>query len=485
MRRRLFEVAGVAVAVLGVAGSSAAIEWRDALTLTFSERLRGEGVDYFRPPEEAAPRSAHSYGFFASQMRAGLRVTLPNLQLVAEAQDTRIVGLPDDASLAAPFGNLGVGANYYAHSRDRFQGETFLKQGHLTLRRSGLALTAGRFEYSDGLETVPADPTLASVKRTRLAERLIGPFGYTHVTRSFDGARLTYDQPSFNVTAFASRPTHGGFEISANRELDDVGLALLALTAKPWPGLPPTDVRLFYLWYEDERRDPTKADNRALAARMADDGAIRLHTWGGHAAVAAPAGPGIVDALVWLAVQTGEWGALDHGAWAFAVEGGYQWPRLPAAPWLRIGYDRSAGDDDPADGAHRTFFQVIPTARIYAQFPFYNLMNSGDAFAQLLLRPDPRVTVRADYHWLQLTESADLWYAGGGATNDDVFGFSGTPSGGRRELAHVIEVGANVAVTPRVTVAGFFAHAFGQGVVAATYADPHANYGYVELTFKY
>ena len=66
--------------------------------------------------------------------------------------------LPDDASLPAPFGNLGPGAIYYAHSRDRFQGETFLKQGYLTLRRSGLALTVGRFDYSDGLETVPADP---------------------------------------------------------------------------------------------------------------------------------------------------------------------------------------------------------------------------------------------------------------------------------------------------------------------------------------
>jgi hypothetical protein len=464
---------------------AAAFEWRDAVTPTFSLRLRGEGVDYFRPPDGAVPRAAHSYGFFASQMRAGIRVTLPSVQLVAEAQDTRFANLPDDASRAAPFGNLGPGANYFANTRDRFQGETFVKQAFLTVRRSGLALTGGRFEYADGLETVPADPTLAWLKRARIAERLIGPFGYTHVSRSFDGVRLSWDQPAFNATAFASRPTHGGFEVSANREIDDVGLALLALTAKQLPALPPTDVRLFYLYYEDERRGPTKTDNRPLDVRRADDGALRIHTWGGHAAVAVPAGPGIVDGLAWLAVQTGEWGALDHGAWAFALEAGYQLPRVPTAPWLRLGYDRSAGDDDPGDGAHRTFFQVIPTPRIYAQFPFYNLMNGGDAFAQLLLRPHDRIFVRLDYHWLQLTEARDLWYAGGGATNDDVFGFSGTPSNGRRELAHVAEVGVNVTLTSRLAAHAFFAHAFGQGVVDATFADADANYGYLELTFRY
>ncbi len=467
------------------AAPAAALEWRDALVPTFSERLRGEWVDYFRPPSNAAPDRAHRYGFFASQMRAGLRLTLPYAQLVAEAQDTRLANVPEDGNLAAPFGNLGPGAIYYAHSRDRFQGETFLKQAHLTLRRSGFAVTGGRFEYADGLETVPADPTLAWVKRSRVAERLIGPFAYTHVTRSFDGLRLAYDEPLLNVTAFASRPTHGGFEVSANREIEDVGLALLAFTAKRVPGLPPADVRLFYLFYEDERRGPVKADNRPVAARTADDGAIRIHTWGGHAAVAAPAGPGVGDGLLWIAVQAGEWGALDHGAWAFAVEGGYQLPTLPWSPWLRIGYDRSAGDDDPADAAHRTFFQVIPTPRIYAQFPFYNLMNGGDAFAQLILRPDPRVTIRADYHWLQLTEARDLWYAGGGATNDDVFGFSGTPSGGSRELAHVAEVSVSVALAAQLTASAFYAHAFGQSVIDATYAGTHANYGYLELAYRY
>ena len=75
-----------------------------------------------------------------------------------------------------------------------------------------MTATLGRFEYRDGLEVVPSDPTLAFLARTRIAERLVGPFDFTNVGRSFDGARIAYDTPDWNLTALASRPTQGGFE---------------------------------------------------------------------------------------------------------------------------------------------------------------------------------------------------------------------------------------------------------------------------------
>ena len=166
------------------------------------------------------------------------------------------------------------------------------------------------------------------------------------------------------------------------------------------------------------------ADNRPAAARGSDRRDIEVHTWGAHAIASVDAGPGKIDGLVWAAVQSGDWGRLDHFGWAYALEAGYQLPDLPAAPWLRAGYDRSSGDDNPNDAAHGTFFQIPPTARIYAQLPFYNMMNTEDLFAQLIARPHPRLEVRTDYHWLRLSEPADLWYAGGGATNDTFFGYA-------------------------------------------------------------
>lgn len=471
------------------------------LTPILADRARVELVSWFEPPPGSARGGAGDYVFFANQLRFGGRLQLPHLEVVVEGQDVRLEHLPDDASLAPPEGNLGPGALYFVHSPGRdaetSQGETFLRQAYGVLsappRVPGLSLTGGRFEYSDGGETVPADAGLAWLKKSRIGERLIGPFNYTHVGRSYDGLKLVHDATLVNLTAIAFRPTHGGFEVSANRELGDVGVAGLAATLRRVPGLAlPIDARLFYLYYDDRRfsdereetRRPVKVDNRPLPDRASEGDSIAVHTWGAHALGVLPAGPGRADLLLWGAVQDGDWGVQSHAAWAFAVEGGYQLPGLWGAPWLRVGYDQSSGDDDPEDGDHRTFFQLLPTARIYAQFPFFNLINSQDTFAQVLVKPHPRVHVRSDVHWLRLTERRDLWYAGGGATSDDVFGFSGTPSGDRRELAYLVDLAVTMQLWKRLSAYFYYGHAFGQGVVKRTFAGAGADYGYVELAWR-
>jgi hypothetical protein len=168
-------------------GLPASADWRDSVTFTASDRVRGEFVDWFDPPAGAADDGAQRYAFFANQLRAGVRVDLPNLQFVVEGQDTRLASLPDDATLPAPQGSLGPGATYFQSTRDTSQGEAFLKQGFVAVRGRGFTAKAGRFEYRDGAETVPGDATLAFLKRVRINERIVGPFDFTHVTRSFDG----------------------------------------------------------------------------------------------------------------------------------------------------------------------------------------------------------------------------------------------------------------------------------------------------------
>jgi hypothetical protein len=276
--------------------------------------------------------------------------------------------------------------------------------------------------------------------------------------------------------------------VSANREVEDTWLAGLALTLKRLPIGPPLDARLFYLYYSDERDDVVKLDNSIVRGRVGvppSDGPLEIHTVGAHALTAFDAGPGIVDVLAWATAQTGRWTERDHGAWAYALEAGYQLPRVPAAPWLRAGVNRSSGDDDPFDDTHGTFFQILPTPRSYAQLPFYNLMNLQDVFASLVLRPHPVVTLRTDYHWLRVGEGRDLWYSGGGAQNDDLFGYAGTPAGGRRDLAHVVDLSATVAVTSWMTIGGYYGHAFGGDVVGGTFDGTDTDYGFVETTFRY
>src|SRR6266545_5597689 len=101
----------------------------------------------------------------------------------------------------------------------------------------------------------------------------------------------------------------------------------------------------------------------------------------------------------------------SHRSGAFAAETGWQPPVLRAVrPWLRGGYNYGSGDGNPNDATHGTFFQVLPTPRVYARFPFFNMMNNRDTFGELVLRPSKALTIRSSVHALALASRTDLWY---------------------------------------------------------------------------
>lgn len=207
---------------------------------------------------------------------------------------------------------------------------------------------------------------------------------------------------------------------------------------------------------------------------------------GGHLAKAFGLGGGTADALLWGVVQRGDWGLLDHRAYAVAAEIGYQ-PRMAANPWIRAGYFRGSGDDDPADGTHDTFVPVLTTVRQYAQFPFYNAMNTEDLFLQLIVRPIPgKFAIRTDVHRLRLTESADLWYGGSGAgQRTRSFGFGGRPSGGSHDLATLADLSLTWDPSRRISAYFYLGHAFGGEVVQGIYGNNAGNFGYGELTVRF
>jgi len=327
------------------------------------------------------------------------------------------------------------------------------------------------------------DPTLAWLQKNRIAERLVGPFDYTHVGRSFDGAQLAYDDPAVNVTAFGFIPTWGGFELNGNRELE-VGIAGVSASAKALDALPGTNARRFGLWYRD-RRDLTPVDNRPLAVRQADSGDIEIYTLGANLTQIEALGPGKLDLLVWAATQFGDWQSQSQDSWACALELGYQLPDAWGTPWLRVGLDQSSGDDDPNDGEHQTFFQVLPTARLYALFPFYNLMNNRDLFGQLILRPHPIVTALATLHWLRVTERDDFLYAGGGATSNSVFGYSGTATGNRNGIGTMADLTLSIQPVKPLTINLYYAHVFGCGLIDQAFAGNDANFAHAEATVSF
>lgn len=458
-------------------------------------RGRWEAFDFFKPalnPARGVTGDQNEYSFGALRTRLGIAMTTPYVDGLVQGEYTALFGLPDNAFGGLPIGPLGLGGAYYRDSGGSPNpGNVHLKQGYLNWKLAsiglpGAFLKAGRFEISDGLEYKTGDAKFDGLKTFRVSQRLIGPFDFTHATRNFDGLSLVYDQPDYNVTLSAVHPTQGGFNIKAQDQISHIDLAYGALTAKRGALIPGAEARLFYIYYGDDRA-VLAVDNRPPAIRpRLNKSDLSLNTIGAHILGVQPWGPGQVDEMVWGAYQFGDWTNLNQSAYAFAVEGGYQLPDVMFKPWLRLGYYQSSGDSNAADGTHGSFFQIMPTVRIYAKFPFFNSMNIQDAFAQFIVAPTATTKLGIDIHHLQLTESSDLFYGGAGATSRvGALGYFGRNAQGNSNVGEMVDLSFTHNITKELSWSLYYAHAFGGDVTEAVYQKKgDADYGFLEFNLS-
>ncbi len=415
------------------------------------------------------------YTYQGTQVRFGITQTKKAYDWQLEFEVPFMINLPTTAVQPPPQGQLGLGANYYAaNNNSENPAAIFLKQGYIRFKGlggvEGQSLKVGRFEYNDGLETTPKNGTLATLNRDRISQRVLGNFGFSDVLRSLDGGQYVFNTPKLNVTAVAARPTEGVFQVNGWNELH-INVFYGALTGQGGSEKNPSLWRVFALGYNDYRAYGSglvKTDNRSAAAKAADTENINIGTYGGNFLQVAATEAGPIDLMFWGVLQAGSWGTLSHRAGAMAAEVGWQPSGLPKLkPWIRAGYDYSSGDSNPNDDKHGTFFQVLPTARIYARMPFFNLMNNVDAFGEFIVRPVSRLTIRSDIHALSLADSHDLWYSGGGAFQPNSFGFNGRPSNGHTSLATLYDVQGDITINPHVALTLYYAYAH-SGDVAYT-----------------
>jgi hypothetical protein len=451
------------------------------IAISVYERARAENWQWF-----AAPPQSETYSYAESTLRVGVSQAARKFDWQLELSQPSVLWAPNDAvSPVTAQGQMGLGASYYAsNENNRNSAAAFLKQGYFRYHfGEDKNLRIGRFEFFEGLETKPQNANLAWLQTNRIAQRLVGNFGFSTAQRSFDGLDGHYGKGAWDLTAMAGRADQGVFNMNGNPELN-VDLQYLAVTHSQlkqhllW--------RAFALGYHDGRAGITKTDNRALTVRKADHDNIRIGTYGGDLIASIPAHAGQFDLLAWGVLQGGQWGLLQQNSKAGALEGGYQFLNVRTSPWLRAGYFYGSGDTNASDNRHETFFQVLPTPWIYAHFPFYNLMNNKDGFVQFVDRPTKRIDFRADLHLLQLASNQDLWYLGGGAYDNKVFGYVGRPSNGRSSLATIVDFTSSWQVTRSITVNFYYGHAAGKTVPASIYpADHNAQFGYAELIYRW
>lgn len=449
------------------------------LTPVVRNLTRVENWSFFEPrPGGGDP----DYTFVANRLLAGIRHSGPRHELNATVQYVQFGGLPE-ASIGP--GALGTGPNYYDHNRRTDSRQVYLKSLNLLVRQAlpGLNLRVGRMAYASGGEAASGNPGIEAVKRMRVDSRLVGEFEWSIYQRAFDGARADWTRDRLQLTGAALWPTQGGFEEKAGSSLKDVRVLSAVGTLKPSIILPNTEVQAFVHHYDDERPVTGRPDNSGRAVSRVD---VSFFTTGAHVVGAYPYASGRTDILLWGAVQHGDWYESRQRAWAVALEGGHQW-RGPWSPWLRAGWNRASGDDDPLDSRHGTFMPPVPTGRKYALSTVYTFMNLDDLFLQGIVRPRGNVSVRADFHKVRLAERADRWYAGSGATRRSgaIFGYAGRVSGGAEDLGTVVEGSVDWTINRRWSVNGYAGRMLAGDVVRNLFAGDRLTFLYLEnvITF--
>jgi len=446
-------------------------------------RTRLEAWDWFQPDA-----GDNAYQFSGNILRLSFSQSLESMDWQVELAVPALLGLPENAVAPGAQGALGLGANYFtANNRQRNVAGFFPKQAFARWRFGKQSLRVGRFEFNDGTEMTPKNPVLAALKNTRINQRILGGFGWTHTGRSFDGAHYTLNGKSSNLTLIGAVPTRGVFQTDG-WGWNQVAFGYGAWTKGYTKGKVASESRLFSVYYDDFRGAAVlKTDNRALAARRGETPGIKIGTFGGHSIHAMATKPGTVDLVFWGAAQTGKWGVQTHAATAVLAEIGFQ----PAAfkkwkPWIRGGFYNGSGDGNAADGRHGSFFQIMPTPRPFARMPFYDMINNRDFMGALILRPHAKVTWSNEYHHLRLASNQDLWYQGGGVFQPWTFGYVGRTSSAKSGLADFVDTSVEYRWRSNVTLTGYYGVAIGGDVVKAIYPRGRTgSFGYVEAMYRF
>jgi len=148
-----------------------------------SLRSRVEGFDWF-----TASSGSNAYAYSGNILRFGFSQRTETWEWNAEFAVPFLLGLPGNPLGPGTQGGLGFGANYLsANHGNQNTAMLFPKQLYARFMPFGSAkahaIKLGRFEFFDGSEAIPKDPTLSYLKSNRAGQRLIGTFGFTDVAR--------------------------------------------------------------------------------------------------------------------------------------------------------------------------------------------------------------------------------------------------------------------------------------------------------------
>ena len=415
--------------------------------------------------------------WFLQRFRIGLLIKpSPWLKIYAQMQDSREIN-SDRVDLP------GVLA---AEGDDTFD----LRQGYIEIgnpKEFPLSLKVGRqiLSYGD--------------------ERLIGAFDWNNIGRTFDAAKLRWEEKDWWLDAFASTvvvPARGQYNQSDfvnGTELDREQVFSGLYFSTSAVSFQTTDAYALYL-HEDTgpRYFPAAIGNTnfvTLGMRMKSKP-------GAFAPTPPPAveGKEVIDPksapppppkkkpvgfdyTVEAAFQTGDVRGLDLTAFAAHADVGYTFD-VSWRPRIALGYSFASGDSDPTDGDIETFQNLFPTNhKFYGQMDLFAWQNMHDLELDFKIQPIKSVTFRTDFHAFWLATTDDFWYRANGVT--PVRPLNAAARDASNYAGSELDVLVTWAVNKNVSLEAGYSHFFAGEYLADTGPSDDANFGYVQATITF
>lgn len=258
-------------------------------------------------------------------------------------------------------------------------------------------------------------------------QRLVGPFGWDTVGRTFDGVRLNWQWArNWTTDAFAARLVEvrrGTPHRVGNQDL--YGLYTRYASKRP------DQFEIYFLYHQDGLRTRGELPGRTPALTQISTGGARLFR-------APPSGFRYDFEHAW---QLGQRGPDRHRAAALAAQAGYAF-RARFSPALLLEYDFASGDNNPADGRSAEFHNLFPTNHYhYGHADLLGWRNMHDLRTTVAAQLHAKLRLQSDYHRFLLASRRGRWSSAGGQT----LGFVPTGTIGR-------DLGQEADVMARVTL---------------------------------
>ena len=331
-------------------------------------------------------------------------------------------------------------------------------------------------------------------------ERLIGGSDFTNLGRTFDAAKLRWQNEWFGADFFTSKvvvPDNHNFNESNDY---DWFSGVYATTKK----IPKQTTDIYFL--------SRNANNQAINFQTGQTGGLPsardIYTYG----IRMKSNPGDWGNWDYSTELMGQFGhfndpllaaakrSLDHEAFAAVAGFGYTWNKADYTPRLGLEYSFATGDSNPTDGKHTTFENLFPTNhKFYGFMDFISLQNIHDIRLLSSIKPLPRLTLQAEGHGFWLADTHDSFYNVAGARRGGIGSTStgaaagsnyGINPGYSSYVGSELDIIATYAISPVAALQAGYGHFFRGDYIKESLSSnkvgsTDANWVYLQLNLSF